>query len=150
MTGFPNPLEKTEETDLAFTERNWKFAVIPPPIMIAIAQWIIGSNPVITDNDKIIPAIIDSGVATVSSILSIQGLKYPIISARENAANIIINNVEDIHSKLGSKSSKPIELVIPSIRNGIKILKPQAALKPIPKNILSKFSNFKSYPFFNF
>ena len=97
--------------------------------------------------DKIVPEIIDNGVATVSSILSIHGLKYPIISAIVNAANTIIAGAVEIHLKSSSKSTNPIVLVIPKTKNGIKILKPLAALKPIPINILSKFSNFTTYPF---
>ena len=42
MTGLPFPPENTEDTDLAFTERNWKSAAIPPPIIIAIDHWING------------------------------------------------------------------------------------------------------------
>ena len=141
IKGLPSPPWKTEDIDLALTDRNWKSAAIKPPIINDNINLKKGSIPVITENERIVPAIIENGVVIVSSMLSTQGLKYPATSIKVAKANNITACIDDNHTKLLSIFSKPILTAIPSIKKGINILKPLAALNPIPINMLIKFSN---------
>jgi len=71
--GLAVPRVKVELIPLAATVAVWIVADIPPPAMIAIAHWIIGSLP--SSEIAVIPTpdTTAAGVAIVSSRLSMKG-----------------------------------------------------------------------------
>ena len=72
--GFARPSVNIEDRPLPATVADWIDRDAPPPAIIARAHWTEGSAPSKDTATRYIPARPAQGVASESSILSIQGI----------------------------------------------------------------------------
>ena len=74
ITGFANPAVVVDEASLVVLVEPLIAAAVPPPAIIANAQVIVGSKLATVETITAVPAIAANGIATVSKILSSQGI----------------------------------------------------------------------------
>ena len=73
--GFSKPPENVVNNALNETVETWKKLVTPTPHIIDKSHCKPGSKLFKLEKERIVPAIIEAGVATISSILSMRGTK---------------------------------------------------------------------------
>lgn len=138
--GFPVPDLKINEDVLILTVKSCTFNDIPPPIIKDIPHFKTGL-PILENEAKITnPENIEIPVNIKSSILSMLGEKYPIISIAERKANRNKKKLLHIHSEFIGTDNIPEADIADNIKNGKKNLKPVAALKQIHVKMLAVIS----------
>jgi len=88
--GFNKPPENVEKNALNETVETWKKLVTPSPHIIDKSHCKPGSKLLKLEKERIVPAIIEAGVATISSKLSMKGTKVAKSSIMLATSNKII------------------------------------------------------------
>ena len=151
ITGLANPPVVVVDPALNNPVADWIDPANPPPAIIESDHLRKGEKSASTEPITNEPAMIETGTATVSNILSNQGIKYAIISNMVAMPNAISAGKVPIHSKPGDRFIYPKSEKMLRAKNGTKILNPTAALNPTPiitgrnKSVSKLFFNKKSY-----
>ena len=133
--GFANPPVKTEDIPLRLIVVNWNPPVIKIPLVTDNIHCNPGEIPLKHEAESTVPAIIEVGVANISNKLSTQGIKFPKISIIAAKKSTATTQSLPIQFQLVSNWTNSALYSKPYVRGGINTLNPQAADRPIAKNI---------------
>ena len=133
--GLINPPVKTDDSPLRLTVVNWNPPVTKTPLITDNIHCNPGEKLLKDEAESIVPAIIEVGVANMSNKLSTQGIKFPKISIITAKKSTATTQSLPIQFQLVSNWTNSALYNKPYIRGGINILNPQAAERPIAKNI---------------
>ena len=133
--GLINPAVKTEDIPLRLIVVNWNPPVIKTPLVTDNIHCNPGEKSLKHEAESIVPAMIEVGVANISNRLSTQGIKFPKISIIAAKKSTEITQSLPIQFQLVSSWTNSALYNTPYKRGGINILNPQAADRPIAKNI---------------
>ena len=133
--GLINPAVKTEDIPLRLIVVNWNPPVIKTPLVTDNIHCNPGEKSLKHEAESIVPAMIEVGVANISNKLSTQGIKFPKISIIAAKKSTEITQSLPIQFQLVSSWTNSALYNTPYKRGGINILNPQAADRPIAKNI---------------
>ena len=129
---------KTEDIPLRLIVVNWNPPVIKTPLVTDNIHCNPGEKSLKHEAESIVPAIIEVGVANMSNKLSTQGIKFPKISIIVAIKSTATTQSLPIQFQLVSNWTNSALYSKPYVRGGINILNPQAADRPIAKNIETK------------
>lgn len=135
IIGLSKPPDNIEENPLKLTVVNWNPPVIKTPLITDKIHFNPGSISLRETADRVVPAIIEVGVANTSNKLSSHGTKFPIISISAASANTAITQSLPIQFQPSPNWTKSALYSNPYVNGGMKILKPQAADKPNARKI---------------
>ena len=133
--GLINPAVKTEDIPLRLIVVNWNPPVIKTPLVTDNIHCNPGEKSLKHEAESIVPAMIEVGVANISNRLSTQGIKFPKISIIAAKKSTEITQSLPIQFQLVSSWTNSALYNTPYKRGGINILNPQAADRPIAKNM---------------
>ncbi len=136
--GLINPAVKTEDIPLRLIVVNWNPPVIKTPLVTDNIHCNPGEKSLKHEAESIVPAIIEVGVANISNKLSTQGIKFPKISIIAAIKSTATTQSLPIQFQFVSNWTNSALYNKPYVRGGINILNPQAADRPIAKNIETK------------
>ena len=133
--GLANPPVKTEDIPLRLIVVNWNPPVIKTPLVTDNIHCNPGEISLKHEAESIVPAIIEAGVANISNKLSTQGIKFPKISIIAAKKSTATTQSLPIQFQLVSNWTNSALYSKLYVRGGINTLNPQAADRPIAKNI---------------
>ena len=134
--GFARPPVVVEDTTLPAAEAPFIAVAVPPPAIIASDQVTTGSKFARVETITAVPAIAARGMATVSSKLSTQGIKYANNSTTVATPSTITAARPPTHCQCWFSSQTPKYAARLSANRGKKTRNPTDAASPIPRNIL--------------
>ena len=135
IIGLINPPVNIEDIPLKPTVVTWNPPVTKTPLITDNIHFNPGSISLRQAEDKVVPAIMAVGVAITSNKLSSHGTKFPMISINAASASTAITQSLPIQYHPSDNWTKSALYSRPYVKGGIKILKPQAADKPIARKI---------------